>query len=605
MNRVVKRITTAVCILLMVFAVVEIFSIFNNSVSIKQYAEETNRVEDNEVLFNKLEQLEIYAQDYKDANPSVDATTTELSLQFIRNGSTYTGSSWNILLGDIDQNFVDYIVNEKDSEFKFDENDKLYDIQTGKEIDFIHLAVVLNTYHLRGEEILNVPMIGSVSTHYAGWAGDLLTLLTETVNYRETNSITDTSEITAYVNRKLATNESSSFGSADALADLDALNIYELNTIDSGLTDTLRNYYHSTDEFDNNAYNRFNTVRVKYTAKENLESVAQQLLENSLAANFILKDTEKALYLSKNVSDMEIISKEFSEYVFGKVYINTSVDNIDLKVGETEQIDINEKNILEPDALRFDSDKVAVSVKNFKMNVKALKYGTFTIDIYNGEDKLKTINVNVKNVEPEVASQPTVKEEYKVGESVEITFEANGTNNKYRWYIYDSEKGTDTFLKETSEPKINLKLEESYHNKYLKCGIVNEGNTEVFTTPVKLVVKKVTEPTGPEEEEEPTEPNGGENGGTSGIPEQNKDNSSNEGSDKGQNNKPSSNNKGDVSNPNTSPGEDVKLDGTMNSNISKTDDTTKLSNVVLVVFFVSIVATIVFIILAKKNKETW
>lgn len=605
MNRVVKRITAAVCILLMVFAVVEICSIFNNSVGIKQYAEETNRVEENEVLFNKLEQLEIYAQDYKDANPSVDATTTELSLQFIRNGSTYTGSSWNILLGDIDQNFVDYIVNEKDSEFKFDENDKLYDIQTGKEIDFIHLAVVLNTYHLRGEEILNVPMIGSISTHYAGWAGDLLTLLTETVNYRETNSITDTSEITAYVNRKLATNESSSFGSADALADLDALNIYELNTIDSGLTETLRNYYHSTDEFDNNAHNRFNTVRVKYTAKENLESIALQLLENSTVANFILKDTEKVLYSRKNVSDMEIISKEFSEYVFGKVYINTSVDNIDLKVGETEQIDINEKNILEPDALRFDSDKVAVSVKNFKMNVKALKYGTFTIDIYNGEDKLKTINVTVKNVEPEVASQPTVKEEYKVGESVEITFEANGTNNKYRWYIYDSEKGTDTFLKETSEPKINLKLEESYHNKYLKCGIVNEGNTEVFTTPVKLVVNKVTEPTGPEEEEEPTEPNGGENGGTSGIPEQNKDNSSNKDSDKGQNNKPSSNNKGDVSNPNTSPGEDVKLDGTMNSNISKTDDTTKLSNVVLVVFFVSIVATIVFIILAKKNKETW
>jgi len=603
MNRVVKRITAAVCILLMVFAVVEICSIFNNSVGIKQYAEETNRVEDNEVLFNKLEQLEIYAQDYKDANPSVAATTTELSLQFIRNGSTYTGSSWNLLLGSIDQNFVDYIVNEKDSEFKFDENDKLYDIQTGKEIDFIHLAVVLNTYHLRGEEMLNVPMIGSISTHYAGWAGDLLTLLTETVNYRETNSITDTSEITAYVNRKLATNESSSFGSADALADLDALNIYELNTIDSGLTDTLRNYYHSTDEFDNNAYNRFNTVRVKYTAKENLESIALQLLENSLVANYILKDTEKVLYSRKNVSDMEIISKEFSEYVFGKVYINTSVDNIDLKVGETEQIDINEKNILEPDALRFDSDKVAVSVKNFKMNVKALKYGTFTIDIYNGEDKLKTINVTVKNVEPEVASQPTVKEEYKVGESVEITFEANGTNNKYRWYIYDSEKGTDTFLKETSEPKINLKLEESYHNKYLKCGIVNEGNTEVFTTPVKLVVKKVTEPTGPEEE--PTEPNGGENGGTSGIPEQNKDNSSNEDSDKGQNNKPSSNNKGDVSNPNTSPGEDVKLDGTMNSNISKNDDTTKLSNVVLVVFFVSIVATIVFIILAKKNKETW
>lgn len=603
MNRVVKRITAAVCILLMVFAVVEICSIFNNSVGIKQYAEETNRVEDNEVLFNKLEQLEIYAQDYKDANPSVAATTTELSLQFIRNGSTYTGSSWNLLLGSIDQNFVDYIVNEKDSEFKFDENDKLYDIQTGKEIDFIHLAVVLNTYHLRGEEMLNVPMIGSISTHYAGWAGDLLTLLTETVNYRETNSITDTSEITAYVNRKLATNESSSFGSADALADLDALNIYELNTIDSGLTDTLRNYYHSTDEFDNNAYNRFNTVRVKYTAKENLESIALQLLENTLVANFILKDTEKVLYSRKNVSDMEIISKEFSEYVFGKVYINTSVDNIDLKVGETEQIDINEKNILEPDALRFDSDKVAVSVKNFKMNVKALKYGTFTIDIYNGEDKLKTINVTVKNVEPEVASQPTVKEEYKVGESVEITFDANGTNNKYRWYIYDSEKGTDTFLKETSEPKINLKLEESYHNKYLKCGIVNEGNTEVFTTPVKLVVKKVTEPTGPEEE--PTEPNGGENGGTSGIPEQNKDNSSNKDSDKGQNNKPSSNNKGDVSNPNTSPGEDVKLDGTMNSNISKTDDTTKLSNVVLVVFFVSIVATIVFIILAKKNKETW
>ena len=213
MNKVVKKITAAVCILLMVFTVVEICGVFDNSVGVRQYTEEISLSEKNEELFNKIEQLELYAKDYKAANPSVEAKVSDLCLQFIRH-SKYSGGSWDLLLGAVDQGFIDYIANEKDSSFKFDSNDKLYDLKTGKEIDLIHMSATLDCYNTHGETVAYI-----ISAHFSGWAGDLLTFLTETIDYRQKNSITDLEELRSYVNKKLATNESSSLGSADALAD--------------------------------------------------------------------------------------------------------------------------------------------------------------------------------------------------------------------------------------------------------------------------------------------------------------------------------------------------------------------------------------------------
>ena len=440
----------------------------------------------NERLFAKIEKLEGYAREFKAANPSVKTSVTELSLQFIRKND-YASGGWEILLGSIDKNFVSY-VEGMDSGFKFSSNDILYDPHTGKKIDFIHMIAALNCYYKHGDTFSY--LFVSVGTHFAGWAGDLLTLLAEEVAYRMDHSIVDTAVLSDYVNKLLGTNESSSFDYQDSLANFDAININQLSLLQNNLSSAMRSYYKDTTSAGNNAYNRMNSVRSKFVSKEELKTTALSYLNNSLIANVILDDPYKTNYNNSNSSDKELVANEFAEYVYGKVYANTSINNINLMVNETITFNIKEKNVFESNALNYDSSVISVNISNFVVSVKALKYGNTNIIVKNGAENVMSVPVNVRNVNPIIDIQPKSKVHNYVGKIENISFTAKGSFNKYRWYIYDT-KTIDSnriFLTETEVPTINLLLKEDYNNKFLRCEVSNEGNSAVYTLPIELVV---------------------------------------------------------------------------------------------------------------------
>ena len=127
----------------------------------------------NTIILNKVKELQQYAESYKTEN-GVSTSATELCLQYIRK-DRYTGTAWSTFAGDIDQNFVSYVAS-KNSALKF-KNETLVDEQTKKEIDFVHMIATLNSYYKNGSTAI------VFSTHYAGWAGDLMSLLEEEINY--------------------------------------------------------------------------------------------------------------------------------------------------------------------------------------------------------------------------------------------------------------------------------------------------------------------------------------------------------------------------------------------------------------------------------------
>ena len=168
----------------------------------------------NQLLFNKVKKLQEYATSYR-SETGVSTSVTELCMQYIRKDS-YNSTSWDMMIGEVDDNFVSY-VSKKDSSFKITRSDKLIDEKLNKEVDFIHMIASLNAIYKPN---------GIVDSSYAGWAGDLMTLMQDVINYRTSKGISDTTKIQAYSNSLLGTELNSTFDREDALADLDVIFIF-------------------------------------------------------------------------------------------------------------------------------------------------------------------------------------------------------------------------------------------------------------------------------------------------------------------------------------------------------------------------------------------
>ena len=71
-----------------------------------------------------------------------------------------------------------------------------------------------------------------------------------------------------------------------------------------------------------------------------------------------------------------------------------------------------------------------------------------------------------------------------------MSIEAKGTNNVYTWYIGDSANGDFSVLAETSNSSYVLMPTKEMDGKYIKCGVKNNGNEEVFTNTTVIFVSK-------------------------------------------------------------------------------------------------------------------
>lgn len=442
--------------------------------NIIQYKEEDTITTTNQQLLNKVKTLQTYAEEYISSTNST-STATDLCMQFIRNGR-YSSGLWTILLGSVDTNFVSYVT-AKDSSLTFTADDILLDYDTGNEIDFIHMIAVLNSYYTYGAAA------SGFSTHYAGWAGDLMTLLEEVANYRINNSITDTTELSNYTNSLLGTNSSSSFSKEDALADIDAMTIYASSTLATDFYTTLYDYYigHTNS---NNSSNRYSVVQSLLGDSSTVQTTATTLLSNTFVQQYLIPTS----YANVTSSDIAILSQEFAEYIYEKPYLKMTTHYGMTTVGLQLEIDLVYKH-LKNATLEYDSNILSAEISSSKLIITPLQYGSTNIKITSRDKTVSdTYSISVINQSPSITEDLDQPGELIVGITKTLAIKAEGTNNVYTWYLSSTKDGEYTKLTETTEPKLDLEPKANMNNKYLKCGVKNNGNEEVFTTPILLKV---------------------------------------------------------------------------------------------------------------------
>ena len=433
----------------------------------------------NQTLFNKIKKLEGYAESYKSEN-NVDATAVNLSLQYIRSVGPYNTMQWNMILGTVDSNFITYVA-EKDPSFVISTSDKLIDETSNLEVDFIHTMTALNTILYPSSNLAQYNIDGA----YAGWAGDLMTLMEEVIKYRKNNSITDYAILQEYINSLMGTEAGSTFGRGDALADLDAINISKLNTIDSSLYQTLVDYYINNKSNTNCSANRYKTAQSHFKSKSDLIDYAKTLLGNKMVSSLMISSVKNDI----TSNDINIAAISFAEYVYQEPYIELALNSTNINVNESVNVNMTGKNTSNVN-LSYDGSIVNVSNNGTHLVVKGLKPGNTTININSKTNELKaSLTVTVKNVPPSIQKNLSESETLIMGTNKTISFTSSGTNNKYTWYLSDKASSNGSVYKTTDSPSITITPSFDLNNKYLKCAISNEGNTTVYTNAVKLIVK--------------------------------------------------------------------------------------------------------------------
>ena len=474
MNR--KQFILLLCLVLVVFSGLAIF-LFRNSFAIDD--------NENEILLGEVTKLERYAIDYAN-NTDTTLTSTELCLQYLRR-NRYNDSKWIALLGNIDEDFVEYV----DSKGGVDISDDavLVDLDTYKDIDFIHMAAVLNCYYKYGDTVKLMGLY-NVSSDYSGYAGDLLTFLNEITNYRINNSITDNNILLNYSNSLLGTNKDSTFDSDDMYADLDAINLYYGDDIDlSKFTDSLEKYY-VTGDSKYNYKNRVESSRDYFGNDEDaLKNKIKTLLQNNTVQGVLVRDLVGKV---TNV-DYDVVATSFVNYIMEKPYLEIASNSGNMVVGDDDiEVKIYESNLGVP-KIDMTHEICEVEVIDDIMYVNATNAGSTVITLSSNNGKASvTYNLTSTNVAPEIIKDLDLEYEFSSGIESSIVIEAKGTNNTYTWYIADKKDSDYTRLGTTAIPRYTFSPNMEMDGKYIKCVVSNDGNSDVTTKVALLRVKNVS-----------------------------------------------------------------------------------------------------------------
>lgn len=439
----------------------------------------------NTSVLNKVKALQDLAQNYIDTN-GLSLTATELTLQFMRK-DRYNDTKWTMLLGEVDQNFVTAV----GTQVSFDTNEVFYDITTGKEIDFIHMAAALSAYNKYGNSI---PLGGAymfVSTDYAGWGGDLLTFAKEIETYSVSNPSLSFEDLLYYSISLLGTNKTdengnNTFSDEDILADLDALNIHRggsNNNYASDLYTALTNYY-MNNSTSYNSNTRVASSRLELgTTSENIITSATSILSNTLAQSVLISST-----LSNQT--IQVVAQAFSNYILENPYMELESYSSDTVVGNSNtRVKIYESN----SNPRTEDITITPNIATAKIDGEYLvitpkQAGEAIVTVYSRNKAFYSIyTLNITNVRPAITKDLETSYDVTENASSKILITASGTNNIYTWYISDSENGP--FTKIDGQTSNSMSPTLSMNNKYVKCGIKNEGNEEIFSKVTKLSVK--------------------------------------------------------------------------------------------------------------------
>lgn len=495
-----KKLLICMLCILMICSFVLSFSNSNskmqNEVVSYQYKDDNKLSKSNDELFKKVEKLEKLAQDYINER-QIDANATELCLQYLRR-DRYNNDKWRGLLGPVDADFVSY-VEKNDPELEFDNFEVLYDLGTNRGIDFIHMAAVLNSYVRYGDTISLV--VTDLSSDYAGWAGDLLTFLEEIVNYRIENQpeeeeleYEDEEEyeermelVQQYAISLLGTNAESTMSGPDVYADFDAYLIYSDSSIDikNGLYEGLIKYYKSH-ESTNHANNRFANLKKRFGDTEiAISNTVRPYMQNLLIRKLFIPDTTEKV----TNDDIEIVLKAFSNYILGVLYMDIEPVEEAAVVGKEKKVKIIE-NHLDFANVTVDPPELATAkISGEYIVVKPLEAGDATLTVTSLVGNVtKSYVLEIVNVAPKVIKGLETNYYFNVNESESISIKAEGTNNVYTWYMSNSLTGDYTVMAETSSPTYVLNPTDDMDNKYVKCGVKNKGNDEVFTNTTIFIV---------------------------------------------------------------------------------------------------------------------
>lgn len=170
----------------------------------------------NEIVFTNLDVLHNMAKVFDKSN------AMKLTLQFIRR-KVYGSENWNIVAGEVNQNFVNYVMDNNCYIYNFFTTNSLtiYDY-SGYQIDFLHLCATMNCIIFGGKTYWNYLSVGQTHVrNLSGWAGDLQAVVVDA--YMETNA---TNNYNTFYNKvyQIMGNENYSFSMKDLLADIDGFN---------------------------------------------------------------------------------------------------------------------------------------------------------------------------------------------------------------------------------------------------------------------------------------------------------------------------------------------------------------------------------------------
>lgn len=188
-----------------------------------------------------------------------------LVLQTIRK-DYYNGGFWSLTAGSIDEEFITYLKENYSKVYNEFIGRKhrimLNDPITNELIDFPHFAASINAYYYTTLFEPLLPTNKNYINNFAGWLGDYLSMLYEDFSYEELQNSDTIDIIPSYIG------SSNHFGYSDVLSDLDATNIYYINSgFKMSVSDSLNFYYRNLKDnshrYGNFVYNLINESGMK------------------------------------------------------------------------------------------------------------------------------------------------------------------------------------------------------------------------------------------------------------------------------------------------------------------------------------------------------
>lgn len=207
---------------------------------------------ENATTFGILEELYDLAETYciNNNKPNTVYNKNILVLQFFRDVE-YNNNHWNPLLGDIDNNWIQYALSQMNMTSS-DRYNIYIQVSNSLSIGLIHFSAVLegllaiNFVENNNNEMVYAPAteLSCATSDLVGWAGDLIQMTAQLAYGRDT--VPSQSTIMSYIGE--TSPNGFGFGIEDFLQDIDAINIYKnlaINRIDQVFTNYYDRTYHT------------------------------------------------------------------------------------------------------------------------------------------------------------------------------------------------------------------------------------------------------------------------------------------------------------------------------------------------------------------------